>query len=122
MIDDLYDRIGGRQTVVAATEAFDRRVLADESVSHFFKSTDMALLRARQSMFVSMLLGGRVVIYGKRYYRRLCAVAEEGVERHSLRCFSQALSRGAGGGGRQADKRERVMKHLESKRGPVLNR
>jgi truncated hemoglobin YjbI len=61
MIDDLYNLIGGRQTVWAATESFYRRVLADESVSDFFKSTDMAHLHARQSMFISMLLGGRVV-------------------------------------------------------------
>lgn len=65
MVDKLYDLIGGKQTVWAATESFYRRVLADESVSHFFKSTDMAHLIARQSMFISMLLGGRVVYTGK---------------------------------------------------------
>src|SRR2546430_5244630 len=47
--------------VWAATDSFYRRVLADESVSHFFKTTDMGHLLARQSMFISMLLGGRVV-------------------------------------------------------------
>jgi len=57
MIDDLYDLIGGKQTVWAATESFYRRVLADESISHIFKSTDMAHLLAGQSMFISMLLG-----------------------------------------------------------------
>ena len=61
MVDALYDLIGGRQTVWAATDSFYRRVLADESVSHFFKTTDMGHLLARQSMFISMLLGGRVV-------------------------------------------------------------
>ncbi len=33
MVDALYDLIGGRQTVWAATDSFYRRVLADESVS-----------------------------------------------------------------------------------------
>ena len=65
MIDDLYDLIGGRQTVWAATETFYQRVLADETLSHFFKSVDMAHLREGQSMFISMLLGGRVVYTGK---------------------------------------------------------
>src|SRR5207249_10387638 len=60
-VDALYDLIGGRQTVWAATDSFYRRVLADESVSHFFKTTDTGHLLARQSMFISMLLGGRVV-------------------------------------------------------------
>ncbi|MGO9640350.1 MAG: truncated hemoglobin, partial [Candidatus Acidiferrales bacterium] len=61
MIDQLYDLIGGKRTVWAATEAFYKRVLADDTLSPFFKSTDMAQLRARQSMFISMLLGGGTV-------------------------------------------------------------
>jgi hemoglobin len=61
LIDDLYDLIGGRQTVWTANQAFYRRVLADNTLRPFFKSTDMAELRARQSMFISMLLGGRIV-------------------------------------------------------------
>ena len=56
MIYELYDLIGGRQTVWAATEAFYRRVFADDTLNPFFKSTDMAQLCARQSMFISMLL------------------------------------------------------------------
>ena len=53
MIDDLYDAIGGggRLTVAAATESFYRRVLEDETPSHFLETTDMAHLVARQSMF-----------------------------------------------------------------------
>jgi truncated hemoglobin YjbI len=65
MIDDLYDLIGGKKTVWAATESFYRRVLADKSVSHFFKSSDVAHLLARQSMFISMLLGGASYIQAK---------------------------------------------------------
>jgi len=65
MIDDLYDLIGGRRTIWAATDSFYRRVLADEAVKHFFKDSNVEHLRARQSMFISMLLGGRVVYTGK---------------------------------------------------------
>jgi len=36
MIDQLYDLIGGKQTVWSATETFYRRVLADESLRSFF--------------------------------------------------------------------------------------
>src|ERR1039458_3820699 len=52
MIDDLYDLIGGNQTIWAATESFYRRVLADDRVCHFFKNTDMAHLMAGASMFI----------------------------------------------------------------------
>lgn len=51
MVDKIYDLIGGKQTVWAATESFYRRVLADESLGPFFKHSDKAHLVARQSMF-----------------------------------------------------------------------
>ncbi len=68
MIDDLHDLIGGRHTIGAATESFYAKVLADDSLRHFFKRTDMAHLRSRQSMFLTILLGGRVVYTGKEIH------------------------------------------------------
>jgi hemoglobin len=65
VIVELYDLIGGKRTVWAATECFYRRILADYTLRPFFKSTDMAQLRARHSMFISMLLGGRILYTGK---------------------------------------------------------
>jgi hemoglobin len=65
VIDELYDLIGGKRTVWAATESFYRRVFADDTLRPFFGGTDMAELRARQSMFISVLLSGRVVYTGK---------------------------------------------------------
>src|SRR6516225_9323914 len=60
MIENLLELIGGRQTIQAATERFYEKVLEDDSLRHFFTSTDMAHLRSRQVMFISMLLGGGV--------------------------------------------------------------
>ena len=79
MIDDLYDLIGGRKTIWAATESFDRRVLADGRIRHFFESTDMAHLRARQSMFISMLLGGQIVYTGKEITAAHAGAREQGL-------------------------------------------
>src|SRR5437899_12420066 len=79
MIDDLYDLIGGRQTVWAATESFYRRVFADDTLRPFFKSTDMAQLCARQSMFISMLLGGQVVYTGKDIHDAHAQAGEQGL-------------------------------------------
>src|SRR5207249_8008102 len=61
MVDALYDLIGGRQTVWAATDSFYRRVLADESVSHFFKTPEMGNLLPRQIFLISFFLAGRSV-------------------------------------------------------------
>ena len=60
MIENLYELIGGHETIKAATERFYERVLEDENLRPFFKEADIAHLRSRQIMFVSMLLGGRV--------------------------------------------------------------
>lgn len=65
MADTLYETIGGRLRIKAAVELFYQKVFADKSVSHFFEGVDAQGLHARQSMFVSMLLGGKIVYTGK---------------------------------------------------------
>ncbi len=121
MIDDLYDLIGGRQTVSAATEAFYRKVFADETLSPFFKTTDIAQLCSRQSMFISMLLGGRVVYTGKDIHAAHAHARDQGLnDGHFDRFvghFRQALSEV----GVEADKVEKVTKLLETRRNAVLN-
>lgn len=121
MIDELYDFIGGKQTVWAATESFYKRVLADDTLSLFFQRTDMAQLRARQSMFISMLLGGRVVYTGKDIHAAHTQVREQGLNDghfdRFLKHFREALKEVGVG----SDKVEKVTKLLEGRRSAVLN-
>jgi truncated hemoglobin YjbI len=65
MADTLYDTIGGSRRINAAVELFYARVYADESLRTFFEGVDLKGLHARQSMFVSMLVGGQKVYTGK---------------------------------------------------------
>jgi len=121
MIDQLYDLIGGRKTVWASIDAFYRRVLADDTLRPFFESADMARLRPRQSMFISMLLGGRIVYTGKdiaaaHAYARAAGL-KDGHFDSFLKHFREALNEV----GVQADKVEKVVKLLESRRSAVLN-
>ncbi len=58
MIDRLYEKIGGRDTVNALVQVFYDKVRADPRLGRFFQSTDMENLKARQAMFLTMLLGG----------------------------------------------------------------
>jgi hemoglobin len=120
VIDELYDLIGGKRTVWAATEAFYRRVFADDTLQPFFKSTDMAQLRARQSMFISMLLGGRIVYTGKDIHAAHAHARKQGLnDGHFDRFvghFREALSEV----GVEADKVEKVTKLLETRRNAVL--
>jgi hemoglobin len=122
MIGELFDLIGGRRTVWAATEVFYRRVLADNTLSPFFEKTDMAQLRARYSMFISMLVGGQNVYTGEDIAAAHMHARAKGLnDRHYdrfLEHFRQALQEV----GVQADKIDKVTKLLESKRRIVLNR
>jgi hemoglobin len=60
LIENLHELVGGHQVIQAATERFYRKILEDENLHHFFGQTDMAHLRSRQVMFITMLLGGGV--------------------------------------------------------------
>jgi hemoglobin len=122
MIDDLYDLIGGRQTVWAATESFYRRVLADGRICQFFEGTDMAHLRARQSMFISMLLGGRIVYTGKEIISAHAGAREQGLNDAHFDIFLKHFRDALEEVGVKTDKTEKVLNLLESKRNTVLNR
>jgi hemoglobin len=121
VIDDLYGLIGGRQTVWAATESFYKRVLADDTLRPFFKSTDMAQLRARQSMFISMLLGGRIVYTGKDIHAAHAHAREQGLNDGHFDRFLGHFREALNEVGVEADKVEKVTKLLESRRNAVLN-
>ena len=121
MIDDLYDLIGGRQTVWAATESFYRRVFEDDTLRPFFKRTDMAHLRARQSMFISMLLGGRVVYTGNDIHAAHALAREHGLNDGHFDLFLKHFREALNEVGVQADKVETVTKLLDTRRNAVLN-
>ena len=57
MIDRLYEKIGGSETIQKLVRIFYERVLADPDLAPFFPDTDMHSLRAKQVMFLIMLLG-----------------------------------------------------------------
>lgn len=121
MIDDLYHLIGGRQTVQAATESFYRRVFADDALRPFFKTTDMAQLLARQSMFISMLVGGQVVYTGRDIHTAHAQAREQGLNDGHFDRFLSHFREALKEIGVEAEKAERVTKLLESRRIAVLN-
>jgi hemoglobin len=121
VIDDLYDLIGGSQTVRAATESFYKRVYADNALRHFFKTTDMEQLAARQSMFISMLLGGRVVYTGKDIHAAHAHARDQGLNDGHFDRFLTHFRDALNEAGVEADKAQKVTKLLETRRDAVLN-
>lgn len=65
MSDSLYQQIGGDAAVDAAVDLFYRKVLSDETISHFFDDTDMEQQRAKQKSFLAMVFGGPSAYSGK---------------------------------------------------------
>lgn len=61
----LYEQIGGAAAVEAAVDIFYRKVLADESISHFFDNIDMDRQIAKQKSFLTMAFGGPVAYTGR---------------------------------------------------------
>jgi truncated hemoglobin YjbI len=57
MSDRLYEQVGGTRTIHELVRIFYERVLADPSLEPFFPNTDIDALRAKQVMFLTMLLG-----------------------------------------------------------------
>ena len=121
MIDVLYDLIGGREAVYAATESFYTKVFADDTLRPFFKSTDMTQLRARQSMFLSMLFGGKIVYTGKDIHYAHRHAREQGLNDGHFDRFITHFGEALREVGVDAAKIARVTKLLESRRTAVLN-
>jgi hemoglobin len=121
VLDDLYEMIGGSHMVVAATDAFYRRVLEDDDLRHFFKRSDMAHVRARQSMFISMLLGGRVVYTGKDITAAHAGARAKGMSNEHFDKFLKHFRAALDEIGVKPHMADKVMKLLEDKRGAVLN-
>jgi hemoglobin len=122
MADTIYNLIGGRMRINSAVDLFYKQVLADPSLGHFFKNTDMNHLRSLQSMFVSMLLGGRIVYTGKDIRKAHAAPRAMGMtDAHFdalLAHFRSALEEV----GVQGEALEKVMAQLETTRSAVLGR
>ena len=120
MIDALYDLIGGKKTIWAATDAFYRRVLADDTIRPFFETTDMPQLRARQSMFISMLLGGSVVYTGKDISAAHAHARGQGLTDGHFDRFLNHFREALKEVGVEPDKVAKVAKLLEDRRSSVL--
>jgi hemoglobin len=54
----LFEKLGGEAAVNAAVDIFYRKVLADNSISRFFDTTDMEAQHAKQKSFLTMAFGG----------------------------------------------------------------
>ena len=120
MIEDLFELIGGRRTIESAAELFYDKVLQDENLQHFFEGADMARLRSRQAMFISMLLAGRVYT-GKSLHDAHAQSRDIGLNNGHFDRFLKHFRAALEEVGVEPENAEIIRKRLESQRGPVLD-
>ena len=121
MLDTLHEMIGGRELVSAAIQVFYDRVLQDETLRHFFAASDMARVRAGQVMFVSMLLGGKVVYTGKDLSSAHAGARGQGLTDVHFTAFLAHFRAALEDVEVDPDKAEKIMELLEAKRATVLH-
>ncbi|HET9407999.1 MAG TPA: group 1 truncated hemoglobin [Candidatus Sulfotelmatobacter sp.] len=119
MIEDLFDLIGGRSVIEAATDRFYDKVLQDDNLRHFFAGVDMAHLRSGQAMFVSMLLGGRVYT-GRDIHDAHAQARDGGLNDAHFELFLNHFRTALEEVGVKPENAEKVRNRLESKRGTIL--
>jgi hemoglobin len=122
MADSIFEIIGGKSTILTAVNAFYQRVLADERLSPFFKQTDTEVLESRQSMFLTMLLGGRVLDSGDQIRFAHERSRAAGLNDFHFDAFLLHFRAALDETGVPSDSIEKIMELLESKRDAVLNR
>ena len=54
----LYELLGGQEGIAKVVDLFYVKVLADETINHFFANTDMEKQRRHQTLFISWAVGG----------------------------------------------------------------
>jgi hemoglobin len=120
VIEDLFELIGERSTITAATERFYDKVLQDENLRHFFEGVDMAHLRSRQAMFISMLLAGTVYT-GQNIHDAHTTSRHHGLNDVHFDRFLNHFRAALEEVGVKAENAEIIRKRLESQRGTVLD-
>ena len=61
----LFEKIGGMDAVNAAVDIFYAKVLADETIKHFFKFTEMKAQAGKQKVFLAYAFGAPMAYAGK---------------------------------------------------------
>jgi truncated hemoglobin YjbI len=62
---NLYDRVGGSVAIKSVTEAFYKKVLADEDLAPYFAFVNMERLIGMQTSFLTMAFGGPAEYKGR---------------------------------------------------------
>ena len=79
----LFEQIGGMPAVDAAVEIFYAKVLADDTINHFFRWTHMKSQTAKQKAFLAYAFGAPLKYNGQSMRKAHAHLIEKGLnEQH----------------------------------------
>ncbi|MDQ7091891.1 MAG: group 1 truncated hemoglobin [Methylococcales bacterium] len=122
MSDSLYQKLGGEAAVSAAVNIFYRKVLQDESISHFFDNTDMQQQMAKQKSFLTMAFGGPNSYTGEDMRKGHAHLVKKGLNDDHFNAVAGHLQSTLEELGVAADLVGEVMAIAESTRNDVLGK
>lgn len=122
VIDRLFEKVGGSETIKALVDRFYDRVLADPRLAPFFPNTDMAALRAKQGMFITMLLTASRTYKGPDLASAHAPARAQGMNDEHFDALLGHFDAALRDLKVEEDYRRELMALLEAKRNAVLGR
>jgi hemoglobin len=121
-MESLYIKLGGQEAVDAVVETFYRKVLVDDRICKFFENTDMEEQIAKQTSFLSMVLGGPTHFKGKNMRDAHAPMVQNGLNDTHVDAVIELLGSSLLDHGVSQEDVAAVAKIANSVRSDVLNR
>ncbi|MBV9388529.1 MAG: group 1 truncated hemoglobin [Chroococcidiopsidaceae cyanobacterium CP_BM_ER_R8_30] len=115
----LYEKLGGQQAIEQIVDDFYERVLADDTVNHFFVHTDMEKQRRHQTAFISYALGGPNQYTG---YSMEMAHAGLNLQPEHFNAIVQHLGEALAAHGVSSEETKIVLAHVKTLKPAVLHK
>ncbi len=119
---NVFQKIGGINTLHDVVDTFYSKVLADESVNSFFKGTNMEMQRAKMKAFLMMALGGPVKFTGKQIRSAHVHLVQGGLTDIHFDAVGKHLDDALAEFKVASEIRKEIANVVESVRKEVLNR
>ncbi|GJL85093.1 MAG: group 1 truncated hemoglobin [Micavibrio sp.] len=121
--ETLFEKLGGKEAVEGAVDAFYEKVMADDRINYLFEGTDMKRQRAKQKAFMTYAFGGAPNYNGlsmRKAHTHL--VEEKGLNDSHFDAVAENLQNTLKEMGVAEDLIGEVMEVVGSTRDDVLNR
>jgi hemoglobin len=122
MIDRLFKEVGGSGAINELVRIFYDRVLADPRLAPFFPATDMEGLRAKQVMFLIMLLGRTRTFAGQDLTAAHAGARAQGLNGEHFDALLGHFEASLGQMGVADDYTREIIARIETTRDAVLDR